>query len=133
MHHLDIWDYLTFLTFFVIGIGVMCTIVLVLGMPGRIAHKRNHPDAEAIDMMGWMGFFAVVPWMQAFLWAFKDGDVIDIRRFPREEKQFLAEQSRKYAEEHPPRKSKRHKPAPPESDTDHPDDHSDDPPTNDPA
>jgi hypothetical protein len=37
-------------------------------------------------MMGWLGFLAVVPWMQAFMWAFKPTDVIDIRNFPEEEK-----------------------------------------------
>lgn len=29
--------------------------------------------------MGWIGFLAVVPWIQALIWAFKPTDVIDIR------------------------------------------------------
>ena len=32
--------------------------------------------------MGWAGFVTVLPWIQAFIWAFKPTDVIDIRRFP---------------------------------------------------
>ena len=35
--------------------------------------------------MGWVGFLAVIPWVQAFIWAFKPTSVIDIRRFPKAE------------------------------------------------
>ena len=44
------------------GLGVA---VFVLGLPGRIAIARNHPEAEAVYLMGWIGFLAVVPWIQA--------------------------------------------------------------------
>jgi hypothetical protein len=40
--------------------------------------------------MGWVGFLAVVPWIQALIWAFKPTDKVDIRRFPLEER--LAEE-----------------------------------------
>lgn len=89
---LDIWDYLTFLVAFAL-VGAFLTIaVLVLGLPGRIAIARKHPDAEAINTMGWLGFLAVVPWMQAFMWAFKPTDVVDIRYFPRQEQQNIGEE-----------------------------------------
>jgi Protein of unknown function (DUF3302) len=90
--HLDIWDYLTFLTFFIVGAGFVCLLVFILGLPGRIAVARNHPDAEAVNLMGWLGFMAVVPWMQAFYWAFKPTEVIDIRRFPAEEQRIIREE-----------------------------------------
>ena len=32
--------------------------------------------------MGYAGFLAAVPWIQAFIWAFKPTDIVDIRRFP---------------------------------------------------
>jgi hypothetical protein len=35
--------------------------------------------------MGYAGLLAAVPWIQAFIWAFKPTDVVDIRRFPAEE------------------------------------------------
>ncbi|WP_146346699.1 hypothetical protein [Falsiphaeobacter marinintestinus] len=35
--------------------------------------------------MGWAGFLAVIPWINAFIWTFKPIDVVDIRRFPDEE------------------------------------------------
>ncbi len=82
---LGFWDYVTFLCFFGVGVGFVALLVLLLGLPGRIAHARRHPEAEAVNMMGWVGFMAVVPWIQALIWAFKPTDVVDIRRFPREE------------------------------------------------
>ena len=89
---LDILDYLTFAVMLAL-IGAFLTIaVLVLGLPGRIAIARKHPDADAINTMGWLGFLAVVPWMQAFMWAFKPTNVVDIRYFPRQEQQNIDEE-----------------------------------------
>ena len=85
--NLDIWDYLTFAVILALVGAFLTLAVLVLGLPGRIAIARKHPDAAAINMMGWLGFLAVVPWMQAFMWAFKPTDVVDIRYFPRQEQQ----------------------------------------------
>jgi hypothetical protein len=55
-------------------------------LPGRIAIACKHPEAEAVYVMGWLGFLAVVPWIQAFIWAFKPTNIIDIRNLPKEEK-----------------------------------------------
>ncbi len=81
---LDAWDYATFASLFVIGAAFIVLIYLILGLPGRIAIARRHPEAEAVNMMGWLGFIAIVPWVQAFFWALKPTDVIDIRNLPRE-------------------------------------------------
>jgi hypothetical protein len=35
--------------------------------------------------MGYAGFLVAVPWIQAFIWAFKPTDIVDIRRFPAQE------------------------------------------------
>jgi hypothetical protein len=64
----------------------MGLVLFVMGLPGKIAIKRNHPHAEAVNVMGWMGFLAVVPWVHAFMWAFHDSVTIDLRRFPEEER-----------------------------------------------
>jgi len=51
-----------------------------------IAIARNHPAAEAVRLLGYASLLPTVyPWMQAFIWAFKPTNVIDIRRFPAEE------------------------------------------------
>ena len=95
--HLDIWDYLTFLCVFVLGVGFVVALVVILGLPGKIAYARKHPEAEAVNLMGWLGFLAVVPWIQAFIWAFKPTNVIDIRRTPAEEQKAIDEAMAQHA------------------------------------
>ena len=82
---LGLYDYLAFLVIFILGAGCVAGAVVLLGLPGRLALARKHPEAEAVNLMGWLGFLAVVPWIQALLWAFKPTDVVDLRRWPREE------------------------------------------------
>ena len=84
------WDYLTFLAMFIIGVAFLALVIFILGLPGRIAIARNHPDADAVNAMGWVGFLAVVPWIQAFIWAFKPTTIIDIRYLPEEERRETA-------------------------------------------
>lgn len=81
---LDFWDYITFLVLAVVGLSFVILLLWLAGLPGRIAIARKHPEAEAVKLMGWAGFLVVVPWIQAFIWAYKPTDVIDIRRFPEE-------------------------------------------------
>ena len=81
---LDAWDYATFASMAIVGAAFIVLLYLILGLPGRIAVARRHPDAEAVNMMGWLGFIAIVPWVQAFIWALKPTNVIDIRNLPRE-------------------------------------------------
>jgi hypothetical protein len=89
---LDFWDYVTFGSGFIVLLFGFALLIFILGLPGKIAIARNHPDAEAINLMGWVGFLAIVPWIQALIWAFKPADVVDIRRFPREEKKAIEEE-----------------------------------------
>jgi hypothetical protein len=89
---LTIWDYLTFAVILALVADFLAIAVFILGLPGRIAIARKHPDADAINVMGWLGFLAVVPWMQAFMWAFKPTDVVDIRYFPKQEQQNINEE-----------------------------------------
>jgi hypothetical protein len=62
-------------------VAFLVVLVFVLGLPGRIAIARRHPEADAVNLMGWVGFLAVVPWIQALIWAFKPTNVIDVRGF----------------------------------------------------
>ena len=89
---LDIWDYLTFLALAVSVLGGLAFLVWMAGLPGRIAIARKHPDAEAVKLLGYCGFLPVVPWIQAFVWAFKPTNIVDIRRFPREEARGIDEE-----------------------------------------
>jgi hypothetical protein len=91
MPHLDVYDYLTLASLFVFVVAGLVLAVLILGLPGKIALKRKHPDAEAVNLMGWAGFMTVIPWINALIWAFKPTNVVDIRRGPREEQAAIAE------------------------------------------
>ena len=83
---LDFWDYATFATAALAGGAAILIYIWVAGLPGRIALARKHPDAEAVKLLGWAGLLPTVyPWVQAFIWAFKPTDIVDIRRFPKEE------------------------------------------------
>jgi Protein of unknown function (DUF3302) len=84
--HVGFWDYVTFAAMFVIVAAGLSAVIFILGLPGRIAIARKHPEADAVNLMGWIGFLAVVPWIQALIWAFKPTNVIDIRYLPEEER-----------------------------------------------
>ena len=53
-------------------VGLVVAGWLLLAMwPGQIAKKRNHPQAEAINVMGWwgaitMGILAPIAWVWAY-------------------------------------------------------------------
>ena len=57
---------------------VLCVVPLVaayviyrLGrLPGAIARARNHPQADAITICGWMGIVTLVLWPLALVWAY---------------------------------------------------------------
>jgi hypothetical protein len=90
---LDFWDYATFATASLAGASGILIYIWIAGLPGRIALARKHPEAEAVKLMGWAGLLpTVLPWIQAFIWAFKPTDIVDIRRFPREEAKAIDEE-----------------------------------------
>ncbi len=50
--------------------GVVIWFVLAM-LPGRVARARNHPQADAINVAGWLGaLFGGVFWPLALIWAF---------------------------------------------------------------
>lgn len=53
-------------------IAVVIWIVVLLGpLPGKIANKRGHPQADAIRVLGWIGIITLgVPWLAALVWAY---------------------------------------------------------------
>jgi hypothetical protein len=89
---IDGWDYATFAVLALLVLAGLITAVWLAGLPGSIAIARKHPDAEAVKMMGYAGFLAAVPWIQAFIWAFKPTNIVDIRRMPREEAKAIDEE-----------------------------------------
>jgi len=51
-------------------IVVILFIVLVHTMPGKIARKRNNPQAEAIEILSLLGLLIFPLWMAALVWAY---------------------------------------------------------------
>jgi len=46
-------------------------VVLLGSMPGAIALKRGHPQAEAIKVLGWIGIITMgISWFVAIVWAY---------------------------------------------------------------
>ncbi len=64
-----------FLHWMTLGILVILPILLAyvvyrLGsLPGDIARSRGHPQADAINICGWMGIITIVLWPIALVWA----------------------------------------------------------------
>ena len=55
----------------VIAVTAVVAIVILGMLPGRIAFKRHHPQAEAVRVAGWVGILAGgVLWPLALVWAF---------------------------------------------------------------
>jgi amino acid transporter len=53
-------------------IAVVIWLVVLLGsLPGNIARKRNHPQADAISALGWIGIITLgLSWFVAIAWAY---------------------------------------------------------------
>lgn len=44
---------------------------LLAAIPGDIARKRGHSQADAINVLGWVGLLlGIVPWVVALVWAY---------------------------------------------------------------
>jgi hypothetical protein len=62
--------------FALIVLGVLVAVVIwlmvVLGpIPGNVANKRGHPQADAIRVLGWIGIITLGPaWLAALVWAY---------------------------------------------------------------
>jgi hypothetical protein len=68
---IDAFDVMAFVVFAVL-IAVAVIIVVTLGqLPGRIALKRGHPQAAAINVTSWLGVATLgLLWPVALIWAF---------------------------------------------------------------
>ncbi|NOR18792.1 MAG: DUF3302 domain-containing protein [Xanthomonadales bacterium] len=53
-------------------LAVVIWLVVLLGnLPGDIARKRQHPQAEAVSALGWIGIITMgLGWFVAMVWAY---------------------------------------------------------------
>jgi hypothetical protein len=63
-------DAFTFLVMFVLAVAMIFLVVRLGGLPGKIAHHRNHPQADAINVCGWLGLATLgILWPIALIWS----------------------------------------------------------------
>jgi hypothetical protein len=62
-----------------VGFAILVLLVLIViwifvklaALPGQTATERGHPQAEAINVLGWVGLLlGVAPWLAALVWAY---------------------------------------------------------------
>ena len=50
---------------------VLAVVVWLAMLPGKIAAQREHPQADAIRVLGWIGIATLGPaWLAALVWAY---------------------------------------------------------------
>lgn len=64
-------DIFTFAVMLVLLAAVAVLIKTVGALPGKIARSRVHPQAEAINVCGWLGILTLgLAWPVALIWAY---------------------------------------------------------------
>ncbi len=65
-------DYFAWFVLIVIVVSVAYVFIALARLPGQIAEKRGHPQAEAINVAGWLGLLLTlgVVWALAMIWSF---------------------------------------------------------------
>ncbi len=80
---LDVYDYMSFVVLGIITTVFVSLIVVIGSLPGKIAARRNHPQATAINVAAWISLWTLgALWPIAFVWAF-----LDFKTFTQNEKE----------------------------------------------
>ncbi len=67
MNGLDVFAIVVLL---VLIVAILVAWIVLAMLPGKIARKRNHPQAEAINVGGWISALLIGPWPIMLVWAF---------------------------------------------------------------
>ena len=64
-------DLFALIVLIVLVVALLVIAAWIGSAPGRIARQRNHPQADAINVCGWLGLILLgAPWVIAMVWAF---------------------------------------------------------------
>ncbi len=64
-------DIFALIVMFVVAAVVIWLVVILGSFPGNIAREREHPQADAIAALGWIGIITLgVGWLIAIVWAY---------------------------------------------------------------
>ena len=65
------FDIFAFIVFGVLFLAIVVAVVVLGSLPGKIARRRGHPQADAITAASWIGIATMgLVWPIAFVWAF---------------------------------------------------------------
>lgn len=79
------FDIFAFVVFGILFLAIVVAIVALGSLPGNIARRRGHPQADAITAAGWIGIASMgIVWPIAFVWAFLRPDNNAARQASRE-------------------------------------------------
>ena len=68
---IDSLDIFTFIVLAVLLAVAMFCFIKLGELPGKIASRRNHPQADAITICGWLGVLTLgLLWPIAIIWAY---------------------------------------------------------------
>jgi len=60
----------SFIVLIVVLMIAAMLFVELASMPGDVARRRKHPQAKAINILGWIGLLlGVAPWLVALIWS----------------------------------------------------------------
>lgn len=63
-------DIFALIVLFVLCAAVIWLVVLIGRIPGNIARAAGHPQAEAINLLAWIGLLTLgIGWFVALVWA----------------------------------------------------------------
>ena len=69
-------DIFALLVLLVVILSALAVLVWAAMLPGKIAKARTHPQAEAINVAGWVGMvFGGIFWPLALIWAFTKPEI----------------------------------------------------------
>lgn len=68
---MDVFSWIALIVLIALIVIFVYALVELARWPGKIAREREHPQAEAITWLGWMGILlmAGVGWIIAMTWA----------------------------------------------------------------
>ena len=68
---MGVLDVFALIVLFTLIASIVLLLVVLGALPGKIARKRNHHQADAINVCGWLGVITMgLLWPLAFIWAY---------------------------------------------------------------
>lgn len=64
-------DVMTLAIILIVVASTVFFVVVIAGLPGKIARERRHPQADAVNIAGWLSILTLFTlWPAALIWAY---------------------------------------------------------------